>query len=154
MNDNNPETIDGGAPYEFDPEGVVPEMVEAERVRLSNIIAEDEDPNKGLRDLVPDAHTDGGVTFRSAESGQYVTHSEAEAHPDTTVKETRPAKMSKKRTVMTLNAEMAAEVGVPFCTYKEDGTIHEVYFMDRDLWDDFGAPDVITLAVVPRDILN
>jgi hypothetical protein len=119
------ETIDGGAPYEFDP----------------------------IKDYGRVPPEEGDVNYRSAETGQFVSEEEAEAHPDTTVAEKKPAVLAKTRKVMDIHIE-ASDIFIGFVAKDDDGIIRSSYLMPRDEWDDFGQPDVITVAVVPRDLLN
>jgi hypothetical protein len=62
--------------------------------------------------------------------------------------------LNKKRMVMNLSEDMDPGSGVPFITTHEDGTISNALFMDREDWEAFSRPNVITVAIVPRDILN
>jgi hypothetical protein len=145
------ETIDGNGPYGFD--------------------KGKESDEKGF---FVEPGGEGDVNYRSAETGQFVSEETAEANPDTTVREVdedeendakmdaeiktfddlKKARLSRKRTVMTLNEEMDPGSGVPFCSFREDGSIDACYFMPSIDWEGFGKPQKITVGVVNGDILN
>lgn len=124
---------------------------------------------------------EGDVNYRSAETGQFVSEEEAEAHPDTTVKEHvdptpeemdemvdkavslvtekqgvnpkgSPNKLNKRSLV--LNLEHGDELSAYFVHMDEDGKVSDSLYMLLDTWEDFGRPDTLTIVVYPRDILN
>lgn len=110
------------------------------------------------------------VNYRSAETGQFVSEEEAEAHPETTVKETRPAPITEtlgvnpkghkaklnKRSILLNLAEQQHDPTeyAWFVHLDEDGQPMDGMNMPIALWDDFGQPDTITVVVYPRDMLN
>lgn len=140
------ETIDGGAPYEFD-------------------------------------KSEGDVNYRSAETGRFVSEEEAEAHPETTVKETvdptpeemdamvdkavslihesrgvnpkgSPTKLNKRSLVMSLHDDQHTDNYAYFEHQYDELVRTDGYYMPLEIWDDFGRPDVITVVVYPKDMLN
>lgn len=154
------ETIDGGGPYEFD------KALEETQTEYREAL---------------DRLDDGNVNYRSAETGQFVSEEEAEAHPETTVKETvdptpeemdamvdkavalvtehqgvnpkgNPTKLNKRSVL--LNLVDGDNDFATFAHLNEDGSHSDIYKMTLDMWDDFGRPDTITLVAYPRDILN
>lgn len=124
------ETIDGDAPYQFD--------------------------SSSTEETLTVPAEEGDVNYRSAETGQFVSEEEAEAHPATTVSEKKTAVLGKTRVVMErMVGDIDTGHGEGFAAYSDDdGTVAASYWMSQADWEAFGQPDVITVAVVPRDILN
>lgn len=146
------ETIDGGAPYE----------PYKETPGENNLVKESDE--KGF---FVEPGGEGDVNYRSAETGQFVSEEEAEASPETTVKETSihevrgvnktgsDRKLNKRSVLMNLHGEQRTDEFAYFEHFDEDlGGRQDGYYMPLELWHDLGMPDLITVVVYPRDMLN
>lgn len=102
------------------------------------------DPDKDLRDLMPDVKTDGGIEFKQPDEIPI---------EDVPMEELKQIRLSRKRTVMKF-VENDTEYAY-FSDVNEDTGVHQTaYTMSKYDFEAFGSPEFITVGVVNGDILN
>lgn len=62
--------------------------------------------------------------------------------------------ISKHRIVMDLHTDQHTKDFVYFEAEKVDEERTDGYYMTRELFEDFGSPETITVSVEPGDLLN
>jgi hypothetical protein len=127
------ETIDGGAPYEFDDakhDGNVEDVEEYQETPGENYI----DPTPEEMDEM----VDKAISLVTEHQGVNPKGS--------------PTKLNKRSVLM--NLEHGDELSAYFVHMDEDGKVSDSLYMLLDMWDDMGRPDTITVVVHPRDMLN
>jgi hypothetical protein len=132
------ETIDGGAPYEFDPKFA--EALEQTNTEYAEAFTKLDESEK-TDDPTPeemDEMVDKAVSLITEHQG---------VNP-----KGNPTKLNKRSVLM--NLENGDELSAYFVHLDEDGKVTDSLYMLLDMWEDFGRPDTITVVVHPRDLLN
>lgn len=136
------ETIDGGAPYEFDDAGHDPAFIEAleetqteYREALDKLEVEPDSPIAALVEHFSPVNEVLGVNPSSSET-----------------------KLNKRSILMKL--DLISEVddhGNSFACFGhlgENGHNTDGLQMPVEVWEDFGRPDTLTVVAYPKDMLN
>lgn len=127
------ETIDGGAPYEFDDAGHDPAFIEAlEETQTEYREALDKLEDEPKADLITEVQ---GIN---------------PAH--------NPPKLNKRSILMKLDLiSEEDDHGNSFACFGhlgEDGHNTDGLQMPVEIWEDFGRPDTLTVVAYPKDMLN
>lgn len=74
---------------------------------------------------------------------------------DVPMEDLKKIRLSRKRTVMTLDTDLEPVDGFASFTAKDDdGLITSSYLMSEMDYEAFGSPEIITVGIVTGDILN